>query len=70
MKTSGAEIRMMFPEAALTALCDANRLEQVFVNLLGNALDAMVDQQAPVIEISASESREMICLYFAITVRA
>ncbi len=64
LKTSGAEIRMEFPEAALTALCDANRLEQVFVNLLGNALDAMVDQHAPVIEISASESREMICLSF------
>lgn len=33
------------------ALCDANRLEQVLINLIGNALDAMSDQAKPLLEL-------------------
>ncbi|GGH54162.1 two-component sensor histidine kinase [Comamonas phosphati] len=35
----------------LAAWCDANRVEQVLVNLLGNALDAMRDQPHPCVEL-------------------
>ena len=34
------------------ALCDANRLEQVLVNLIGNALDAMAGQPRPRIDLT------------------
>ena len=33
---------------------DANRLEQVMVNLIGNALDAMNGQAAPLVEIDGA----------------
>lgn len=32
---------------SVMAWCDQNRLEQVLVNLIGNAIDAMADQEAP-----------------------
>lgn len=51
---AGAEILRALPAAAPRALCDANRLEQVLVNLIGNALDAMAGQPAPCIELSAA----------------
>ncbi len=34
------------------ALCDANRLEQVLINLIGNAIDAMHDHPSACIELS------------------
>lgn len=47
-----AEIRRHCPEPGPVALCDINRLEQVLINLIGNALDAMHGQLTPCIEIS------------------
>lgn len=41
-----------------TAWCDANRLEQVLVNLIGNALDAMREADPRVLTLSA-EHREV-----------
>lgn len=38
----------------LLVYCDLNRLEQVFVNLSGNALDAMHDQMTKILTISTS----------------
>lgn len=46
----------------LTAWCDPNRLEQVLVNLIGNALDAMADSSEPAIDISARREGERIVL--------
>lgn len=43
-------------EPALHALCDPGRLEQVLVNLLGNAADALTEQQDGRIEISITRT--------------
>jgi two-component system C4-dicarboxylate transport sensor histidine kinase DctB len=57
-----ARIATHFPETAIYAHCDANRLEQVMVNLIGNALDAMADRPDPVVDISASICEPMVRL--------
>lgn len=54
LKQAGAAARVNLPPSELEAWCDPNRLEQVLVNLAGNALDAMEDQKAPVVDIAAS----------------
>ena len=51
-----AEIRRHCPLPEPFALCDANRLEQVLINLIGNALDAMHDQAAPCIELGCESA--------------
>ena len=51
IRRAGAEIERSCPVDEPVALCDANRLEQVLINLIGNALDAMADQARPHIEL-------------------
>jgi C4-dicarboxylate-specific signal transduction histidine kinase len=46
-----AEVRRCCPLPEPVAWCDAHRLEQVLINLIGNALDAMQGQSAPCIEL-------------------
>lgn len=46
-----ASTHIDLPDEELYAWCDANRLEQVMVNLSGNALDAMEGMSDPVLEI-------------------
>lgn len=41
LRSERIQLEKCLPEAGLTALCDANRLEQVVVNLVSNAIDAM-----------------------------
>ena len=48
---ANAELRRHCPLPEPVALCDANRLEQVLINLIGNALDAMEGQPTPCIEL-------------------
>jgi len=54
LKQAGTVVCVDLPPDELEAWCDPNRLEQVLVNLAGNALDAMEGQHAPVVDISAS----------------
>jgi len=51
IRRSGADIARSCPVDEPVALCDANRLEQVLINLIGNALDAMADQPRPRLEL-------------------
>ncbi len=51
LRVNGARVVLDFPPVALWARCDANRLEQVMVNLIGNALDAMANLDQPRIEV-------------------
>ncbi|PWK38335.1 sensor histidine kinase [Cupriavidus plantarum] len=46
----------------LTVACDPNRLEQVLVNLIGNALDATSSQSAPKLWLHAYESGGLVHL--------
>ncbi|MGN8554783.1 UNVERIFIED_CONTAM: ATP-binding protein, partial [Microbacterium sp. SLM126] len=46
----------------LAVACDPNRLEQVLVNLIGNALDAMKDSASPALWLHAYASGGMVHL--------
>lgn len=56
---AGVSVTMEFPESELWVWCDPNRLDQVLVNLIGNALDAMEHVTDPRIELVASESERI-----------
>jgi C4-dicarboxylate-specific signal transduction histidine kinase len=62
LKRARADVRIDLPDEDLHAWCDANRLEQVLVNLAGNALDAMDGLPAPALAISARGQGESIVL--------
>ncbi|WP_455279782.1 sensor histidine kinase [Cupriavidus necator] len=49
-------------DPTLAVVCDANRLEQVLVNLLGNALDAVAGKSQPRIALHAHLSGGMVHL--------
>jgi two-component system C4-dicarboxylate transport sensor histidine kinase DctB len=51
---ANVEIRRHCPSPGPVALCDINRLEQVLINLIGNAIDAMQGQPAPSIELGCT----------------
>ncbi|GJG93730.1 ATP-binding protein [Cupriavidus pauculus] len=49
-------------DAHLAVACDPNRLEQVLVNLVGNALDALKGRPDPHLSLHAYESADMVHL--------
>ncbi|SNT19316.1 two-component system, NtrC family, C4-dicarboxylate transport sensor histidine kinase DctB [Noviherbaspirillum humi] len=62
LKQSGAGVSIDLPPQELLAWCDPNRLEQVLVNLAGNALDAMAGLPRPALEIGARSEHGRILL--------
>jgi two-component system sensor histidine kinase AauS len=56
LRHAGVEVRVDLQGGDVAALCDANRLEQVLVNLIANALDAM--DGCPNAALSLSGRRE------------
>jgi C4-dicarboxylate-specific signal transduction histidine kinase len=50
------------PDEELQAWCDGNRLEQVLVNLAGNALDAMEGLAEPALDIAAKRQGDRILI--------
>jgi two-component system C4-dicarboxylate transport sensor histidine kinase DctB len=62
LHTSHTQVTTDFPQDVLYALCDANRLEQVIVNLIGNALDAMAEHANPSLAIRCTAQGAMLRL--------
>ena len=58
LKASGASIALARPDSDVWVVGGHVRLQQVVVNLLSNALDAMEDNPAPVVEISIAEEED------------
>lgn len=62
LKQACTAVRIDLPNEELLAWCDANRLEQVLVNLAGNALDAMEGVAEQALDISARCEGERIVI--------
>ncbi|MFV3125985.1 sensor histidine kinase [Niveispirillum sp. KHB5.9] len=62
----GAEMEIALP-AGLTVRCDALRLEQVLVNLIGNALDAVAGREVRLVRVTGEMLDERVTLRVADT---
>jgi two-component system C4-dicarboxylate transport sensor histidine kinase DctB len=62
LKQTRTSVHIDLPHEGLLAWCDANRLEQVLVNLAGNALDAMEGRMESALDISAQRQNDRILI--------
>ncbi|NMG45134.1 sensor histidine kinase [Aromatoleum toluvorans] len=63
LRRSAVEVEWHCPtDDEPVAMCDANRLEQVLVNLIGNALDAMAGQDRPRLELRCERADGVVRL--------
>ncbi|MDU8942239.1 sensor histidine kinase [Ovoidimarina sediminis] len=62
IRNAGAELRFDRPEAEIFVRGGVVRLQQVVVNLISNALDAMGEMPAPVVEITVEARPDTIAL--------
>lgn len=63
LEQAGVEVVRSGPAEEPVAFCDAHRLDQVLVNLIGNAMDAMAGQEHPRIELMWECHDDMVCLH-------
>jgi len=56
LRKAGLEVRQDWPDAEVLALCEPNRLEQVLVNLIGNAADAMAGRPESRLDIAVRQA--------------
>lgn len=63
IRRSGAVVERSCPADEPFALCDANRLEQVLINLIGNGLDAMVGQPRSQLELAWERAGDVVRLH-------
>src|SRR2546426_9135196 len=64
LRLRGIEVQLQFPGEDVVVIGNAIQLEQVFLNLLTNARDAMVNEVRKVITITYTASTEMVEISF------
>lgn len=64
LQAESVALTASWPEAPVTVLCSATGLEQVFSNILSNAIDAMAGSSAPQlgVDVSIGASTALICI--------
>jgi len=60
LRPAGVAVRVDLQGDDMVALCDANRLEQVLVNLIANALDAMIGRPDAALSLSGRREGERV----------
>jgi two-component system, sensor histidine kinase AauS len=60
LRHAGVAVRVDLQGDDMVALCDANRLEQVLVNLIANALDAMIGRPDATLSLSGRREGERV----------
>ena len=61
---AGCSLSIRKPEVPLSVMGDRLRLEQVFVNLIKNSLDAMAGQENKIISVRFREEDDTVCIHF------